>query len=131
MERVIKPLKAHAHTSSAGHLYSGTSGASIKRLRPTPHHAMETDKNRDCRERVEQIETAMSAQIASGQIRRRRFRRKDGAQPHAFRRRGFVNLTHNTPLESRHITSNPCKAPAAPTTLSDLIRGRRPLAVSF
>ena len=51
VEKVIKPLKAHARAArAAGHFYFGTSGASIKRLRPTPRRTdeMETDKNRDC-----------------------------------------------------------------------------------
>ena len=148
VERVIKPLKAHA-TSSAGHVHSETSGASIKRLRPTPRVApagrpdddMETDLNRDCggREggRVEQIETAMSSQIASGQIRRR-FRRMEGAPQNARCPRVLAQRLRE--VETRSIRSqNPDTSLAGrvrrrlrpPATLSDLIRGRRSLAVSF
>ena len=70
VEKVIKPLKAHARAArAAGHLYFGTSGASIKRLRPTQRRAGRTRWRRtrieiaELREgggRVEQIETAMS-----------------------------------------------------------------------
>ena len=124
VEKVIKPLKAHARAArAAGHFYFGTSGASIKRLRPTPRRAGRTRWRRtrieiaELREgggRVEQIETAMSSQIASGQIRRR-FRRMEGAPQNARCLRVLAQRFREVEIpEPRHFTRKPRKTPAAP-----------------
>ena len=116
VEKVIKPLKAHARAArAAGHFYSGTSGASIKRLRPTPRRVSRRPAGRRCGDgqesrlrreggRVEQIETTMSSQIASGQIRRR-FRRMEGAPQNARCPRVLAQRFHEVEIpESRHFT---------------------------
>ena len=136
VERVIKPLRAR--TSSMADSVRSPPSRDIWRFNKTPSAHATRWRRRWARIEIAGLERGWNKLKLRRAHRSHRAKsggggvsagRKEGA-PHdvAVWRRGSVKRSR----ESGHFTWNPRKTPAAaPTTLSDLIRGGRPLAVSF
>ena len=136
VERVIKPLRAR--TSSIADPVRSPPSRDIWRFNKTPSAHATRWRRRRARIEIAGLERGWNKLKLRRAHRSHRAKsggggvsagRKEGA-PYdvAVWRRGSVKRSR----ESGHFTWNPRKTPAAaPTTLSDLIRGGRPLAVSF
>ena len=134
VERVIKPLRAR--TSSMADSVRSPPSRDIWRFNKTPSAHATRWRRRRAGIEIAGLERGWNKLKLRRAHRSHRAKsgggvsagRKEGA-PYdvAVWRRGSVKQSR----ESGHFTWNPRKTPAAPTTLSDLIRGGRPLAVSF